>query len=106
MGTGSHRPQWEAAKGREDVFGGIVHAEQQNSHLELKYRASVNESKLLENGSGPASQLHNNNFNPPPTTVQTVSNNYETTTQKWRSESLIYKIPNDQPQDILSSFIK
>lgn len=38
MGTGSHRPQWEAAKGRPDELGGIKHARALRSHTRLKYR--------------------------------------------------------------------
>lgn len=38
MGTGSHRPQWEAAKGRPDEFGGIKHVRMIRSHTRLKYR--------------------------------------------------------------------
>jgi len=38
MGTGSHRPQFEAAKGRADELGGIQHARSLKSHAKLKYR--------------------------------------------------------------------
>lgn len=38
MGTGSHRPQWETAKGRPDITGGIKHARALKSHTQLKFR--------------------------------------------------------------------